>query len=58
MAGYKNPLDAYPLIFVGAVIAVGTMSNLMSKGFAGSFLRSDTFYHYIASCQLLVTDEH
>ena len=56
----KSPIDAYPLIFVGAVIAVGSMSNLMSRGFAGSIPRSGTFFQYIASCQLhvLVKDEH
>ena len=43
----KNPLDAYPLIFVGAVIAVRSMPKLMSRGFAGSFPRSGTFFHYI-----------
>ena len=54
----KNPIDAYPLIFVGAVIAVGSMSNLMSRRFAGSNPRSGTFFHYIADCQLRVKDEH
>ena len=28
----------YPFILAGAVIAVGSMSNLMSGGFAGSFV--------------------
>ena len=41
----KSPKDAYPLISVGAVIAVGSMSNLLSGGFAGSSPRSTTFFH-------------
>ena len=40
----------YPLIFVGAVIAVGSMSNLLQALFQGPT-------HSFISCQLLVKDE-
>ena len=46
----KKNNRCYPLIFVGANIAVGSMSNLIGSipGQAHSF----------TSCQLLVKDEH
>ena len=54
----KNPKDAYPLISVGVVIVVGSMSNLMSRGVCRFFSQIRQFFHYIASCQLRVKDEH
>ena len=44
----------YPLIFVGAVIAVGSMSNLMSGVLQVLFPGPA---HTFSSCQLLVKDE-
>ena len=50
-----KPNRCYPLILVGAVIAVGNMSNLMSGVLQVLFPgRAHTF----ASCHLLVKDEH
>ena len=45
----------YPLIFVGAVVAVGSMSNLMSGVLQVLFPGRA---HSFISCQLLVKDEH
>ena len=45
----------YPLIFVGAVIAVGSMSNLMFEVLP--ILFSGRAHSFI-SCLLLVKDEH
>ena len=53
----KKPKRCYPLIFVGTVIAVGRVSNLMSGVLLVLFLGRA---HSFTSCQLalLVKDEH
>ena len=51
----NKPNRCYPLIFVGAVIAVGSMSNLMSGVLLVLFSGRA---HSFISCQLLVKDEH
>ena len=45
----------YPLIFVGTVIAVDSMSNLMSGVLQVLFPGRA---HSFTSCQLLLKDEH
>ena len=50
-----NLFRCYPLIFVGAVTAVGSMCNLMSGVLQ---VLSPGRAHSFISCQLLVKDEH
>ena len=49
--GQFIPNRCYPLLFVGAVIAVGSMSNLMSGVLPVLFSGQA---HFFISCQLLV----
>ena len=51
----NKPKRCNPLIFFGPVIAVGSMSNLMSGVLQILFLGRA---HSFISCQLLVKDEH
>ena len=51
----NKPNRCYPLIFVGTVIAVGRVSNLMSGVLQVLFPGRA---HCFISCQLLVKDEH
>ena len=51
----NKPNRCYPLTFVGAVIAVGSMSNLMSGVLPILFSGGA---HSFISCLFLVKDEH
>ena len=48
----NKPNQCYPLIFVGTVIATGSMSNLVCSFF------SQIWAHFFTSYQLLVKDKH
>ena len=50
-----NPNQCIQLIFVGTVIAVGSMSTLISGVLQVLF---SVWAHSFTSCQLLVKDEH
>ena len=51
----NKPNRCYPLIFVGAVTAAGSMRNLMAGVLQVLFPGRA---HSFTSCQLLVKDEH
>ena len=51
----NKPIRCYPIIFVRAVISVGSMSNLMSGVLQVLFPGPA---HSFISCQLLVKDEY
>ena len=56
--GAASGQHCYPLIFVGAVIAVGSMSKLLSGWGVGLQVLFPDLANSFTSYQLLVKDEH